>query len=296
MELNEILSALENISRKFPHLAVEQAIAQQEAITPLLLKALEEAKTNIEEIDENPAYYLHIFALYLLAQFREPRACPLVVDFFSIPGEITLDLTGDLVTEHLGRILASVYNGDLNLIKQLIEDPEVNEYVRGSAVTSLLILVLQGVIAREEMIQYFQELFSTPEKDESYFWTDLAYESAKLCPTEELLQLIEQTSEAGIVDSSVIQRDRVDHYLELGPEGALNELREDPNYTLVEDTVAEMEWWACFQEEKPKSTSKIPRSLKGLVDFPQSSKNKAQKKKKRQAQKQSRKKNRSKKK
>ena len=44
----------------------------------------------------------HIYAMYLLAQFREPRAYPLIVEFFSIPGDIALDTTGDVATEDLG--------------------------------------------------------------------------------------------------------------------------------------------------------------------------------------------------
>ncbi|MDJ0703417.1 MAG: DUF1186 domain-containing protein [Leptolyngbyaceae cyanobacterium MO_188.B28] len=303
MELTEIISALEeNTSRKFPRLVVEDAIAQQEAITPLLLKALEDAKTNIEEIDDKPSYFLHVYALYLLAQFREPKAYPLVVDFFSIPGEITLDVTGDLVTENLGRILASVYDGDLKPIKQLIENSAVNEYVRGAAVNSLLTLVAQEVISREEVIQYFQELFSTLEKDESYFWTDLVFSSAKLCPSEELMQLLDQAFEEDVVDTYFFGREDVDYYQQKGVEEALTELRKDPHHALIGNAVAEMEWWACFQEQPgkmPKIPAAKPRltsTMKGLWDSPSGGASKAQKKKKRQAQKQSRKKNRRKKK
>ena len=320
MELTEILSALEeNSERKFPRLAVEEAIAQQEAITPLLLKTLEEARVNIEKIEKRPAYFLHIYALYLLAQFREPKAYPLVVDFFSIPGNITLDVTGDLVTEDLSRILASVQDGDLNPIKQLIETPTVNEYVRGAALNSFLTLVVQDVISREQALQYFQSLFSTFEKAGPYMLTNLIMAICSLYPTKELLQLIDQAYEKKLVDKFFFARSDVDYYLQLGLEGVLKELRQHDNYSLVEDSVAEMEWWACFKEAKPKSTPTIPMPSNPIekprntftipmdqpantpqeedfVAAPQNLKSKAQKKKKRQMQKQSRKKNRSKKK
>jgi hypothetical protein len=45
------------------------------------------------------------------------------------------DPIGDIVTEDLNSILASVCHGDLGLIKQLIEDPEANEYVRSAAIS-----------------------------------------------------------------------------------------------------------------------------------------------------------------
>ncbi|MDJ0703419.1 MAG: DUF1186 domain-containing protein [Leptolyngbyaceae cyanobacterium MO_188.B28] len=304
MELDEILSALEeNTSRKFPRLAVEAAIAQQEAITPLLLKALEDAKANIEEIQKRPDYFLVIYALHLLAQFRETKAYPLIVDFFSIPGRITQDVTGDLITEDLPRILASVQDGDLNPIKGLIENIEVNEYVRGSALRSLLVLAAQGVIPREQVCQYCQDLFPKFERDGSFWWTDLVIYSARLCPTDELLKLIEEAFEEELVDEFFVGRGDIEYYRKLGPEGALQALRENRHYTFVEDVVAEMERWACFREEKPKSTTKIsmPKSrsaptMQELGMAPQSFKSKEQKKKKRQAQKQSRKKNRPKKK
>ena len=60
-----------------------------------------------------------------------------IVQFFSHPGDLSLDLTGDVVTENLDSMLASVSCGDDRLIKTLIENPEVNEWVRGSGVRSL---------------------------------------------------------------------------------------------------------------------------------------------------------------
>jgi hypothetical protein len=70
------------------------------------LKIIEHAPQNIQEVGDQPHYLAHIYAMFLLAQFRQERAYPLIVNFFSIPGEITLDATGDVVTEDLNRILA----------------------------------------------------------------------------------------------------------------------------------------------------------------------------------------------
>ena len=98
--------------------------------------------------------------MYLLAQFRVKEAYPLLFEFSSIPGEVTLDLTGDVVTEDLGKILASVACGDDSLIKRLIEGDNVNEYVRSSSLKALVIMVNEGEKTREEVIEYFSELFN----------------------------------------------------------------------------------------------------------------------------------------
>jgi hypothetical protein len=87
MDVQEILQQLTTQTGTFPLEAVAQAIAQREAITPELLRVLAEAQHNIEHLIESDSM-AHIYAMYLLAQFREPRAYPLIVEFFSIPGDI----------------------------------------------------------------------------------------------------------------------------------------------------------------------------------------------------------------
>jgi hypothetical protein len=39
------------------------------------------------------------YAMYLLAQFRERAAYPMLVKLFSTPGDVCFDVAGDLVTE-----------------------------------------------------------------------------------------------------------------------------------------------------------------------------------------------------
>ncbi|MGC9400278.1 MAG: DUF1186 domain-containing protein [Anaerolineae bacterium] len=134
MEIETILQELRYIETgHFPREALEAAIAQPEAITPHLLQALEDAPGLLERFVAEPNYMLPLYAFYLLAQFRETRAYPLIVAFFSQPGELPLNTTGDFVTEDLGRVLASVSGGDPALMKTLIEDPQVNAYTRSAA-------------------------------------------------------------------------------------------------------------------------------------------------------------------
>ncbi len=292
MQLEEILSELENYTGIFPRLALEKAIEEREAITPFLLASLEEYKNSQEKLLEND-YILHIYALYLLAQFREPLAYPLIAEFFSVPGEISLDVTGDLVTEDLGRILASVSGGDIHLIKQLIENREVNEFVRSAALDSLIVLVAQGIIAREQVVQYFEELFSILEKEPHYIWSKLILNSSQLCPIE-LKEHIEQVYAADLIDTFSIDQEDVNDFLQLGIEGALTRLQENPNNSLIENTILEMESFASFQQESQK---KADYTFTNLQEFNRSSnKSKNPSKKKKKMQKESRRKNRVKKK
>jgi hypothetical protein len=234
--------------------------------------------------------------MYLLAQFRESQAYQPIVEFFSVPGEISMDVTGDLVTEDLGRILASVCDGNIEPIQQLIENRQINEYVRSSALRSLIILVVQGAIDREVVIKYFEELFSTRlEREYSSIWTNLVMESAVLDPLE-LKQQIDQAFDADLVDEFFFSREDVDYYINLGREASLNELRDRKHYTLIQDTISEMEWWNCFENKKLKGSSTSPFGIGDLNPSPQKIAMSTKKKTQGKMQKQARRKNRSKKK
>ncbi len=303
MELSEIIAELENYTGKFPRQALEEAIAQREAITPLLLETLAKWKDNLEELAQLPDYFLHIYALYLLAQFKESQAYPLIIEFFSASGDSSLDLAEDFVTGDLGRILATVSEGNVEPLKKLSENPQVNEYFRGVAIDALIVLVAEGVIARELVIEYFESLFkgileaeSSPEQEPNYLCTVLVSNSAVLYPLE-LKPYIDQAFESELVDPLFLESEDVDYYLEIGQEATLDELRSDySSYSFIEDTIAEIEWWACFQENRLKPMETQPLGLEQLTLSPQKKSNKSKQKAKKKMQKQSRRKNRSKKK
>ena len=65
-----------------------------------------------------------------------------------------MDLTGDVVTEDLDAIFASVCWNDLTPIKQIIQDPSINEFIRNAALRSMLVLVAEGEMQRNDLIGY----------------------------------------------------------------------------------------------------------------------------------------------
>lgn len=293
MNLAEIIAELEYYTGTFPRLALEKAIEEKEAITPYLLGTLLKFNNNLEELEEDSSYMLHIYSLFLLAQFRETQAYPLIIEFFSAPGEICHNVTGEVITEYLNRILASVSGGNIEPIKQVIENPDIEEYVRGAALQSLVVLVAQEVISREEVIQYFEELFSNKLKqDNSLIWSYLVANASQLYPLE-LKGHIDQAYQEGRVDEFFIEQEEVNDYLNLGLEACLKELRANSHYFWIEDTISELEKWAIFKEKQPSRQSPITFSRPD-EDSQKKATNQSNKKKK--VQKESRRKNRPKKK
>ncbi|HID55336.1 TPA: DUF1186 domain-containing protein [Candidatus Poribacteria bacterium] len=250
MEIKEILSELEYNKGYFPHEAVREAIRQKEKMIPELLKVLENVERNIHQIEERPDYMAHIYAMFLLAQFREKKAYPLIVNIFSHPGDTSYKIGGDFLTEDLPRVLASVCHGDTRLIEQLIAKRDADEYARSAGLRALLILVVNGKKRREEVMEYYKALFRGGlEREPSAVWNELALCSSYLS-AEEVYEDIERAYEEDLVDPLFIDLEDVKELLSAGWERNLRCLKEDHHYQLVEDTIGSMEWWACFQAER----------------------------------------------
>jgi hypothetical protein len=138
----------------------------------------------------------------------------------------------------------------LSGIQSLIENDEIDEWVRGAAADSLPTLVATGVIPRTEAVAYLTELFHGKlTREPAHVWDVLVASASDLYPSE-LIAEIEQAYEEGLVDPRFIGFDDVEADLAAGKDRALARLAENPSRRLVEDVEREMGWWACFREEK----------------------------------------------
>src|SRR5450759_1170111 len=70
MEITEILHQFERATGRFARTAVEAAVARREEITPELLRVLEDTVDRAAELDAEGGYMAHLYAMFLLAQFR----------------------------------------------------------------------------------------------------------------------------------------------------------------------------------------------------------------------------------
>src|ERR1017187_4568239 len=135
MEVSEILSRFERFTGKFEREAVDAAVAQREEVTPELLRVLEAIvdPDRAFQLDAEEDYMAHLYAMYLLAQFRETRAFPHVLRIAQHDGDLLESLFGDFITGSLGNVLASVCGGEVEEIQSLIENADADEWVRGAA-------------------------------------------------------------------------------------------------------------------------------------------------------------------
>ncbi|MEI8255487.1 MAG: DUF1186 domain-containing protein [Deltaproteobacteria bacterium] len=249
MNITLVLSELERSRGYFPAEAVLDAMApsRRAEITPRLLAILDAAVVNARAVADDDARVDHMWAMYLLAYFREPAAYPLVIRFARLPGGLAHDLGGDFVTEDLGRVLASVFDGVLGPIHALIEDPDVDDYVRSAAVRSLLVLVATDRITRDSAIAYFKRLFGGGlERRPSAVWGVLVCAAVDLHPRE-LLDDIRRAYEDVLIEDGYVYLKDVERDALQDVDHALAALRTAE--TVIGDPIEELSGRACFQPE-----------------------------------------------
>ena len=260
MQVQQILKELESYTGKFPRQAVQAAVEQRDEITPHLLECLERTAADPVKVLSEAKYQLPLYAMYLLAQFREPRAYRPLLSIFATPetSEAVDDATGDLVTENLGRILASVCHGDVEPLKRMIEDRSLAGYTRCAGVTALVTLVNCGEQSRDDVMACFKELFGKLEREPAPVWDGLVDSCLYLYP-EEVLEEIAAAFDEGLIQGFFVDPENVCRACRQGKESVLEDLKSEQHHLVVQDVVAEMEWWACFNPPPKPPAIKMRR-------------------------------------
>lgn len=241
---NQLLQIVEDLrfyhQGNFPLKALEEAKIRKEEITPFLLDFLQEVIAKPGEILSD--YFGHIFAMYLLAEFREKRAFPYLIKLMRIDEKNLDDLLGDVITEGLPNIIASTYNGDFDAIKAIIEDPGCSLWARDAALRALLALLRINVLKRDDLIAYFAELFqkevfiADPEMMAIFILT-----IDDLYPDELYLQ-IENAFNNDLVDEWLVGLEEIQNTLKQDKDEVLSHLFKSRSTALIDNAISEMSW------------------------------------------------------
>ena len=287
--VSKILAAFKDFDGTYKRKQVDEAIELRKEITAPLIEILKNALADPAKYFESADRYDHIYALMLLGHFRESEAHKVIVDLFSLPGDIPHALFGDIATSDLPIILLRTCGGSIERIKSMALSKDADDYCRVSALTAMAYAVVENIVSREAVLLFFKTLFSGGEAEEdSDFWGLLANIVCDLYP-EEIMDTIEKAYDDGLISSGTIRPEDFQRALEAGKEKTLEGLKADFERQSLGDIHASMAWWACFNEETEVYTpaAELNHSLSANAEqlAPKFSKkkNKARKKKRKQA-------------
>lgn len=246
MNKSEILEQLQLPGRQLSRELLEVIQSNPDLYREDLLAILNREADNPQNPASRTEYNHWLYAIYLLAELREKKAYSLIIKLFSRTGNFLNPLTGDIVLQNLGQILASVANGDTSLIKELIENESANEYCRGAGIEALVIMTELGEISREDLYHYFNELFKKLKRLPIFPWSILA-QSAILLFKKSFLKEVKQAFNNDLIDEIYLDREEIDAYL-ADPE--LSQLAlVKKKYGIIIDAISAMDWWTNFKEE-----------------------------------------------
>ena len=270
MEVKEIIENLKyNKDGKFQKETILEARTKKAEVTEELLIELEKVANNVEKYAKDQTYFLPLYALFLLAEFKEKRAFPIIIKLITSNQKAVDELLGDLITGDLSNILASTFDGNIQSLHNIITNLELNEYVRSAAFHSLEVLAKYNIIKNEEMIKMIDKMLSEELKeDDSVVISDI----------------VMYISENQIYDKIELVRNLYnDNRVDVQMIGGYDQFIDDiygkicyhNNKNMIEDTIKSLSWWACFKENDDKDENDIFEKMEEFI--------KAERKKEQQA-------------
>jgi uncharacterized protein YchJ len=256
-DLDAIVAELNTAKDRLPVQAIEAARRHREQITPRLLGLIEDAVRAAQQGRKEKTNG-HFFALFLLAEFRARQALPVVLRALALPGEGPFDLFGDAITETLPSILLALGAAEhLDDLLALLDNPEVDQFVRWSTARVLAHMAAAGLRPRAEIMQLLRERLRRAIDLEDYeLVTGLVNTLCDLAPTE-AYEEIKEAYDKGLVETFMLQLRDVDEQIQRGQADGFKNLNE--RLKPLDDIVAELRRWASFSEpEKPRPAKALP--------------------------------------
>jgi hypothetical protein len=221
--------------------ALRVLIAHSEEAAPELLSILEKVLAVPQGTPVALADWSWFLSAYLLAQFREKKALPLLIRQFSMSAEHLDRLFGDILTEDVPRLLASLTAEDPAPLKALVEDQALHDVIRASALWGYTILASVGSVTMTEAHAYYASLFAKFPRRRSHVWTSLVAGGAAL-HAKDLRRDILKAYEEGLLDANVYSMKEVLKEWGMTPEESRKRLAEESG-GLVKNVFEEIEFW-----------------------------------------------------
>jgi len=259
MTKQEVLVSLKYFTKEFPTAALQEVQTKRLEYIPELLESLEYVYNHPYELQENGNnYYLHIYAMYLLAEFREKQAFSRLVRLLTLQEDALDTVIGETLTAGFPQLLLSTYDSEnIQMLFDVIENPELYEFARNAAVRAYGLLFMEGCITREECVSYFRSLI----------YGKLHAENSEPVYTSIVSEVIESRFDEMIPDVKFLYDNEV---VDIWVNGEYDEflgyiysdvVEKRPSY--INDAVSAMCWWACFTQNKQQR--QLPTQKKAAI-------------------------------
>ena len=271
MDVETVIQAFASAGHDLPREAMQWALDHWDEAAPGLLSMLERFSGADRSRDAARAVF---FILHLAGERQDTRVFPLLCRLAQ-DGEAIEAVLGDGITTTLKQILISTYDGDLDILKGVIEAAEADEFVRAGALEVLAYLTATGRIPRGEAEAYLLRLYNTLQpQHQSFVWSGWVL-AIGLLGLEALSGVVHQAFRRGLIEPMVMGYDNFRRDLErtLADPTRMAGF-EDDQIGPLEDAIGELSGWYAFsdaakRDQERRATSPGDARLT-FADAPQS--------------------------
>ncbi len=268
MKWHDISTALSRMAPPFPLAAAQEARQRWDELAPFFMAELERvAAGGSTLLDETKGEYdgLFSFAVYLAAEKRDSRAYAPLVRACHCASERADELFADDAGTQLGRMLASVCDGDIAPIRALAEDRGADLWCRYAALRALVIRVLEGDDNRGSVLAYIKALCEEeanvlrqtgPDedggRDDFLTW---AVDAARELGPAPLMEEIRAWFDQGLIDPSVTGLKWFEEWAAMPLQDCLTEAAANKDNRYIRDALDEIATWICYDLDEADQAS-----------------------------------------
>ncbi len=260
--IKEILNSIEYYNKSFPEDSIKELLDREEESKKYLLQYMKEFKKNIFKHLNEEDYIGHIYSVIILAKFKEKKLCPLFLDLLRLPGTRVYELFDTIVPEYGARIIASVYDGNINSMVDVLNDKKANEYAKAVIIQSLKVLCINNKLDISKTQDFLIELLQGKLKVKSQILLlEILYTAFEL-KMNRVLDVLKKGCESGEY-KWVLSLDEIEAEIKLYEDGMyLNTRINDAHNQEIVDPISELK--DIFEMIKEKNN--IKEQAKKLQD------------------------------
>ncbi len=222
---------------------LREASADRNNLIPIFFEQVTRYVNATSEEREQPTPVFFIF--HLLGSWKEKSAYPLLAKLLRSSPVDLHRLLGDAITVTSHRVMAAVFDGNSEILHQLILDPAADCLVRSRMFEALAMLTFQSKIPRSETAAFLRSCFTDLRPEQGCVaW--VGWQSAtSMLGLVELQLLVKQAFDRGSIDPSWLT---YDHFVDdIRVRNENGQVILSPEYSTFGDTIEELSSWSSFQ-------------------------------------------------
>jgi uncharacterized protein YecA (UPF0149 family) len=204
IETRVLLRKLQGRGNFLPKAPLRDLARMTGEVIPLMREQLALLAQN-PEASRRDSGNLSLYALYFLAACRDTQSATTLRSICSMDGEWLEAWLGECMEVDMARILASIMAEEQALLRAIVEDKEVWDIMRATALEALLILCAEGKLTRVNLREYGLKLLEQRHRDDRGVMAAVVTVLKELYPDQEVMDVVHAAFREDTVETMVIQ-------------------------------------------------------------------------------------------